>query len=790
VAGQAYLGSRFFPILAGDALLLALPLLALTWLRLRGEGQVERWAWWWLLGAAGLMAWQAFVNLAQPGVPPIAWAHYGNRSLLLGAAAAAMLVPTSPGAALRLMGLASTVALGIYLGPHLHQIVPGDSVRTFFELTHGNAMYGNVSWVVNSTAPALLAWVALRSRERIREQRTPWWVLALLALPLVAAASGILVKRGVLGLGLQPWAFMAMAGVWALAMAWWWGRGRSATSGARCWEGWIILLGVVLLFVVAVPTARRGFLLLLMLVPAWLAWDAVRLRWPRVAWWGAGVAVGGTVAAALVVLLGTDVLRHTDRAMQARAAMEAAGNVFPLGWGGYAAMQFHDTAPDNGDYIITWMKIHDHVHNEALELLLHAGWFGLIAGVGLLTMLAVRTASIADPALRTGAVVLGLGVLVPLMTDNTVFTSMGACAIGCALGVMLRAAAQAGPADGGSASPRPAIERWGRLALLPLAFASGAIALQSARVASISTTITEEVTVLDGIRDAKDVYVAKTLSNVGFVAASNAKRLDIAEQLIYAVHARLGDVPWGLEPYNYIYEKSTDPRRRARACIECLRFYPFEDRYYQLLDDLRRADPAIERDIPPRIRRRLDTLYRPAQAEPIDLAHAPATVGDAADQYVRLRALMAYGGDMTGVNDTISRLLVRYRLIPNLTKLALEAIILLPTEAAEDAARAAEGWAMSEPAPEVMAKFLNLMVRTPAQARRVMPSIRRLYRNEATLMDRALAGEQVGDVSVLVAAMVVMHSQIVTEPVEAAAPAPPPAAPASPDAAPAPAPAP
>jgi hypothetical protein len=764
VSALAYIGLRFCPMQAGEMALLFLPLLGFAWLRRRNEPIVAAWGWWWVLGACGLLAWQALVNVVRPDVPPIAWTHLGNRCLMLGAAASILAAPSGASLALRLLGLSSAAAVWIYGGPHLVSLLTGRIV-VFTNLGHGNAIFGNVSWVVNSAAPALIAWIVFRSIERSRERPLPLPGTIILCLLPLAALSGILVRRGFIGLELPQPAFMACAILWALGMAWWWGLGRDRWSGARCWEGWVVLAGATLLVIISIATARRGFLLFVVLAAMWLAWDRLRQTWPRVAWWGLGLATSIVLIGALAVLLGTESLRHVDRAMQARAAMEAAGSVFPWGWGGLAALQLHFSSPDNGDYIVTWMKIHDHVHNEALELLLQAGWLGLAAGAALVVWIATKAARIPDPTLRAAVVLCGLGAMVPLMTDNTVFTSLGACAIGACIGVVLKGGASVPEEAGAFGGRHTAVLTWGRLALLPVTLVAAWTGWQTFQVARLGTTITSEVPIIAGIDNAKDVYVVKTLSNLGLGAAQQSKRYDIGETIISAVKTRIGTVPWGLEPYDFTLDNSKEPRQRAQACIECLSFYPFEDRFYQILDQLRTADPSIGEEIPAALLRRLDTLYRPAAAAPVDFAKSPRSVGEAADQYVRLRALFSYGGDYTGVTDAVERLLQRYRLIPNLTKLALEGIIMLPAGPAEEIAARSLTWEMYPPPDQTMAVFLSMMVKKREPAIRVLPVIKRLYPDEAAILDRALAGENVGTVSPLVGIMLSLHG-LATQPPE------------------------
>lgn len=739
---------RLYPNMGVDAVALLLPLAGLVLCWPRGDCKLPREAAWWLAGLIAFLAIYLVSDLSQPELPPVAWGHFVGRCLLVCSAASVLLAPISCVAALRLVAIGGGAAAIAFAAPNLPELATG-RISEFEQLQTGGMLFGNVSWLVNLAAPGILAWMTWRTAEGTARGRS--WVAPTLAVGAVLIAVAMIQSRG-LGVSLIP--FPAAAGLLGVAVAvasWSWSRGGLA----RIAELALPLGGFIALALVGIASGRRGFAVALGLMLVVIAFDRLRCWRPRLAFGLATVGLVGLAGLFLHTFVLSDGHRHGDRFILYRAALESAGHSFPWGQGSYASLDFHGHAPDYGEYMTAWMKMCDHVHNEFLEVLLHTGLPGLLLLLGLLALAAWWSFRIVDTPLRLGCQVLCVAVLVPACTDNSLATTAGSVVAGASLGLLVKAAAEC--SDPSRAWPRaPMGLLWSlRLLLVPAVMGCAWMAWRSLPVLELDRKRASTQEIVRAIASSKDIYAVKTLANLGMSATAQARSPQAGRQIILAVHEAVGDAPWGLEPFNFALDLGGQSGV-AEACIRCLTHYPFEDRFYDELERARMREPLVEATIPDPIRRRLDHLYHPERGVRIDLTRAPLTVADAADQYIALRALYARGGDWSQVVPAVERLLERYRLIPNLTKLALEAVVFAPPDAADGIGSRIAALPLVAPAPQAMVAFIDATVSTSDIARRMPPLLGKLFpveygKGRQLAADPAFVAEGSGDLPRVVA---------------------------------------
>lgn len=739
---------RLYPNMGVDPIALLLPLAGLVLCWPNGDRSLPREAAWWLLGLIAFLTVYLVTDLSQPELPPVAWGHFGGRCLLVCSAALVLLAPISCAAALRLGAIGGGMAAIAFAAPDAWALVAG-RITEFEQMQTGGMLFGNVSWLVNLAAPGILAWMTWRAVEGSGRGRP--WVVPILAIGVVLIAVAMIQSRGLeVTLIPVPAAIALLALVVAIA-GWSW----SCRGVARFAELALPLGGFAALALVGIASGRRGFAVALALMLAVVAFDRLRSWRPRLAFSLAAVGLVGLAGLFTYAFILTDGHRHGDRFILYRAALESAGHSFPWGQGGYASLDFHGHAPDYGAYMTAWMKMCDHVHNEFLEVLLHVGLPGLLLACGLLAAAAWWSFRIVDTRLRLGCQVLCVAVLVPACTDNSLATTAGSVVAGASLGLLVKAAAENG--EPVSRWPRaPAGLLWSlRLLLVPVAVTCAWMAWRTLPVLELDRQRTTTNDIARAIASSKDIYAVKTLANLGMSATAQARSAQAGRQIIFAVREALGEVPWGLEPFNFALDLG-DRAGIAEACIGCLTHYPFEDRFYDELERARIREPLVEGNIPDPIRRRLDVLYHPERGARIDISRAPLTVADAADQYIALRALYGRGGDWSQVVPSIERLLERYRLIPNLTKLALEAVVYAPADAAEGIGARMAALPLVAPAPHAMAAFLDATASTPEIARRMPPLLEKLFpveyaKGRQLAEDTASSPDQAGGLPTMIA---------------------------------------
>jgi hypothetical protein len=747
----AWLGARAIPLLSGDLALLLLPTLLLPGLFARRARLLPLQVWW-CAAALALLALQAAISCAHPPRPPGAWRHFLVRALVVVMALAVASAPIAFEPALAALAWSGALACAAYLGleaPTLlaHGWLLNDDLRS------GNIVFGNVSWVVNTLAPALILGLYLalgadspgsQPGSHISSSARRWrW-------PLIAALVAVL-AFGIIG-GRQgaaampsPW-WLAAALALGIAGLCWLTRARSSGPAAA----WAMLghaTAAWLLALVALCSGRRGFLAFLIVLLLWFAYDAVRHRFPRAAWAGMIALLGAALAGAAALLLsadGTDgvgggELRHNDRVIMARAALEAAASHPWFGQGDAGTLRI-TLEPGRFAGYSHWFGVNlGHSHDEALELLVSAGAIGLALTALLVAWLVRRVGQLADHRRRQALAILLIGMAIPALSDPSWSRPFAACSFGAAVGVMLKAIAaeggEAAQAAGRRAAAAVTAVSWlvvGGASAIAVAGAALALFMAPAAAVVAGPFASADLQVL--IARSCDVGTIVRCGNSLLRTAQAAHDGDAARATVAAVETAIGPASWGPERYTTLVALSRSPEERAAECVAGISIYPFESALYEALENERRSHPKLALRIPPRIAARLQAYFSTLAAEPAFMAAAPLTIDDAADQYAVLSGRTLTGTATPAHVDQVERLVVRYRRMPCMSALAFRSAVLCPPAMAAELLSRMPAWRCTAIDAASLAAILASPFSAP-QAARVASFLAIMYPAESAQAD-------------------------------------------------------
>ncbi len=443
----AWSAQRAIPLFTGDLALLLLPALLVPGLLIQ-RARLQPVPAWWCAAAFAFLALQAVISCAHPPLPPVAWRHFIVRALVVVMALAVASAPLAVEAALAALAWSGAAACAAYLvleAPTVlaHGWLTNDDLRT------GNVVFGNVSWVVNSLAPAVLLGLSLfagAERPGTPAWRSRWRWPLIVAMVAVLGFGVVGARQGAAAMP-APW-WLAAALALGCAGLCWLARppGRSA-----CWAAAGHAAAAWMLSLVALCSGRRGFLAFLILLLLWFAYDALSRRFPRAACAGL-IAILAAGAAALLLVAAGGGGRDNDRVIMAGAALEAAAGHPWFGQGDAGTLRI-TLDPGRFAGYSHWFGVNiGHTHDEMTELLVSAGAVGLALVAALAGWLVRRVALLADRGRRRALVILLIGMAIPALSDPSWSRPFAACAFGAALGIMLKAIAAEG---GGGAPARP-----------------------------------------------------------------------------------------------------------------------------------------------------------------------------------------------------------------------------------------------------------------------------------------------------------------------------------------------
>ncbi len=731
----AWAGERALPLFSGDLVLLVLPVLLIPGL-IAQRARLPAVTAWWCAAAFAFLAVQAAISCAHPPLPPVAWRHFAVRALVPVMALAVAAAPLTVEAALAALAWSGGLACAAYLGleaPTLltHGWLTNDELRT------GNVVFGNVSWVVNALAPGVVLglYLALGAADAPAPARRWRWVL--IAGLVAVLAFGIIGGRQGAAAMPAPWWLAGALAAGCAALGWLARRARDAP--AEGWRAAALIAGFWLLALIALCSGRRGFLAVLIAVTLWFAYDALSLRFPRLARAGA-LALLALVTAALAAFLLQPELelgRHNDRVIMARAALEAVGDHPWFGQGDAGTLRV-TLAPGRFAGYTQWFGINlGHSHDEALELLVSAGVVGLAWAGAAFAWLGWRALTLAHAARRRALAIVLIAMAVPALSDPTWSRPLAACAFGAALGIALKAIAEergAVPARGAGAGAA-----WvATVGASACATVAAALALFMAPAALLA----------DGPFSTADLRLlcarsgdAGTIMRCGNSLLRSARTehdLALARSTISTVDAALGPASWGPERFATLVVLSDQPAERAAACCAGLAIYPFEAGLYEALERDRRSHPELSARIPPRIAARLQAYFSLLPAEPELMAGSPLTFDDAADQYAVLSGRTLTTSCTPTYVDQVERLVLRYRRLPCMSALVFRSAVLCPEALAQDLLARMPGWRLTAIDPTALAGVLSSPF-TPPQAARVVRFLAIMFPAESAQAQALLA---------------------------------------------------
>lgn len=526
------------------------------------------------------------------------------------------------------------------------------------------------------------------------------------------------------------------------------------TVGPALWAWWALLLsdpaerrarlplivaavGTVAYVLIAVDTGRRGAGLGLVAALAFLAWLWLWRRQRAVA---VGVAVvGAGLAIAFAVRLFADPVPslRNERIALYRAGWETALEGFPWGFGHYGALQVQHAANEAARHLTATGSWGTHIHNEPLDVLLDGGPVALALVAILAGLTLAKIARITDPALRRSAQVLMAAIGVHLLTDNVYGTEAGQAFLGLAAGIVWSCPGALPGRPGWSMPQRwPISARWLAWPLVLLSIWGATRAIYPAvlhREAYPSIHV-------QCLRQALDPTSVQLRSIYALMSADPPIDQPSRRNTIDWAVGKLGwTSPLAAADVDYwIREGRTVDT--VPALLRLLGFNPFSKQVHQALDAALRAHPEVQRQLPPRVMRRLAWLSGSAQVDAPPLESlACADIDAAVDAYAVITHAIVRGAEWPRISAALEVLVRRYGDVPDVAALTLRCAIAAPAgtfpwiPARIEALRV--GFRIQRDLPGLLAE-----AETPGQARAAAPLLSALYPQWWTAWDSGRTG--------------------------------------------------
>jgi hypothetical protein len=426
--------------------------------------------------------------------------------------------------------------------------------------------------------------------------------------------------------------------------------------------------------------------------------------------------------AMLVIAAATYVYGHEvhayrmERLRLYQAALAAALEGFPWGWGSYGSTHINTSASEAARHLTATGGWALHAHNEVLDVLLTSGPVGLVLWLTVAWAVASRARRIIDPVMRLACTAMLAAVAAHMMTDPVYGQDIGQLYL-----AVMMALVYASPASPG-AGWRPPPLRWNmRLLLWPFVLcavwgASRAIypavlhadAEPSARIKCHSACLHPQWASLLYSRLIGDPTIDLVVRRR--IAAENVAKLGLTMANI---------------PPQLAIPDPADPRLQATEIMRFVTRMPFERLGYLYLDVLLKAHPELSTEVPAATLARLPYLRGDRGLPVPDLDVVPGSMDEAIDCFAHLLWALDTGVPMDRIAPGLHNLCQRYVDIPGISLIAVEAGLEKP-----------EIFDFLRPYRANMQETFNLRageilagIKTSEQARRAMPLVRFLWQS-------------------------------------------------------------
>lgn len=412
----------------------------------------------------------------------------------------------------------------------------------------------------------------------------------------------------------------------ALVIAAWWQGQRP-----RWWE-WLILPTGMFLHAFAVhDTNRRGAVLAAIAAGAWLGlwwlW-----RWSRR--WTVVIAL---VAAALVAKPAWDeaqkvrgLLNDSSRMQMYEAAIATVAQHPFIGVGEEGALRLSVMANDASRHMTaTGMKA-AHIHCEFIDIALAGGVPGLVFFLTLLALAVWRSWRLEDPVVAAALQAGGMALVVHLATDNALGFEVTAIYTGMWAGIVLAASVR---------DPRPAFA-WmpsARWLLPPLV----AVCLWNATWGWTAAFARNEADILRTcVRQSRDPEIVHLCATT----ALEQTRGPYVERKASIIEAAVGVMGWTDKlAFHAMQERCAKgtPAEGIAATVRYLGFKPFNVEAYKFLHSALGRHPALSKDLPQNLLRRLAWINDRSVA-PVPELKPPVTFDEAVDTFAAIHWVLIH----------------------------------------------------------------------------------------------------------------------------------------------------